>query len=449
MMRRRYFAAVLSVYSLLALQPAFARQKTAPVDPAESGREARVAWLRDHLASIRSVDPADADFADLAAFGRAIDGARVVMLGEQSHGDGSVFLAKTRLIRYLHEQLGFDVLIFESGLYDMAKAQAFLQQGEDSVKAVRRGVFGIWNGSQEFQPLIDYIGQTRGTNRPLRLDGFDNQFTASASREFFRNDLKSFLASRKIEPDAIPRISDFWPILDKLIDEPYKGEKISAERQDLFFGVWDELLRRIEALPGRDEGLLYWNQLLRSTRVYFRDVFAYDPSAGASTVAAGSGPRDAQMAENLLWLLHNRYPDRKVIVWAATMHITKNTSAIVTTPPGLYAGFSSFGHLVARALGDKSYALGFIASEGEAGIWRMKPWKLRTPDPGSLEGLIGSTEIRNGFLDLRRVPASVRWLHGPLVSGPLGYAPMTADWTNILDGIIYIRTMTPSTKATR
>src|SRR5260370_1064257 len=74
----------------------------------------RIAWLKSHAAALRSIDPSDSDFSDLEPIRSAIGEARIVMLGEQTHGDGVTFHAKTRLIRFLHEQCGFDVLAFES-----------------------------------------------------------------------------------------------------------------------------------------------------------------------------------------------------------------------------------------------------------------------------------------------------------------------------------------------
>src|SRR4051812_15253729 len=84
---------------------------TDTIDPAT--RDARIAWLQANSAPLRSIDPADTDFADLEPLARAIGDARIVMLGEQTHGDGATFLAKCRLVHFLHERLGFDVLSFE------------------------------------------------------------------------------------------------------------------------------------------------------------------------------------------------------------------------------------------------------------------------------------------------------------------------------------------------
>lgn len=75
---------------------------SAPDDPGEVDLPPNVIWTAEHASEI-SVNPSTTDYADLAAFGQAVGSARVVMLGEQSHGDGTTFLAKARLIQYLHE----------------------------------------------------------------------------------------------------------------------------------------------------------------------------------------------------------------------------------------------------------------------------------------------------------------------------------------------------------
>ena len=70
-------------------------------------QSARIDWLSRKVVPIRSIDPtiADDDFADLKPLMAAIGKSRVVVLGEQSHGDGATFLAKGRLIKFLHQKI--------------------------------------------------------------------------------------------------------------------------------------------------------------------------------------------------------------------------------------------------------------------------------------------------------------------------------------------------------
>src|SRR6476646_1280732 len=112
---RRAFSLVQFVIVGLVMQAASALADEPQATPQ---REARVAWLKEHAVGLRSIDPADEDFADLEPLRKVIGDARIVQLGEQSHGDGATFHAKARLIKFLHQKMGFDVLAFESGLYD-------------------------------------------------------------------------------------------------------------------------------------------------------------------------------------------------------------------------------------------------------------------------------------------------------------------------------------------
>jgi len=57
--------------------------------------------------TVRSLDAMDLDFSDLSRLKVAIGDARIVMLGEQSHADGATFKAKVRLIKFLHQEMGY------------------------------------------------------------------------------------------------------------------------------------------------------------------------------------------------------------------------------------------------------------------------------------------------------------------------------------------------------
>lgn len=74
-------------------------------------------WPASAVVPIRSIDPEDDNFADLRPLKKYLGKARIIQLGEQSHGDGATFFAKQRLIRFLHKEMGFNVLAWEAGFF--------------------------------------------------------------------------------------------------------------------------------------------------------------------------------------------------------------------------------------------------------------------------------------------------------------------------------------------
>jgi len=407
-------------------------------------RASRIAWLEQHTHELDSLDLDDSEFEDLEAFGKAVGDARIVMLGEQSHGDGTTFRAKARLIRFLHEEMGFDVLAFESGLYDMHKVWERIRAGEDARKAARRGLFGIWSLSRQVQPLIDYVGERAQSRRPLELAGFDCQFNGSARRDRLVDDLNAFLAAQGVDAASVADWSRFCTVLDKIADGSIAGQwKPSEEERDLVLSTIDALAGRIAGAQGAEAA--FWRQLFRSTKAQTQYRLQFDPNN--MTVAALS-LRDAAMADNLIWLAREAFPRRKIIVWAATYHNMRNPHLIDTGMPNLsYANTTTMGHLVWQAFGGAVYNVGFTAYEGQVGMVGSEPQELSPPSPDSLEGLWGETRHDNAFLDLRRIPTGGDWLRMPLVSQPLGYGPMLADWSQVLDAMVFTRTMRPSTLA--
>ena len=421
-----------------------------------STTEEKVIWLSENALQVRSIMPSDEDFSDLHPLKDVIGDARIVMLGEQSHGDGNTFLAKTRLIKFLDQEMGFDVLAFESGLYDCAKAWELLQIGEEAAFAIQQGVFPIWTQSEQVQPLINYIGEMASSEYPLELAGFDSQFTGNASVKYLIGDLNGFLAERSISISHTNWVS-FTTILRSLTYYDYRNDRESVPDEDQreeFLNTSSVLRAEITSVTITepiDSEAAFWLQMLENIEVNAKQEWQIGLSneRNASPDSSVFQMRDIQMGHNLIWLASERYPDRKIIVWAATFHNARNLDQIETADPELqevYDQISVMGDVVWEALGDQVYSLGFTAYSGTAGVVWQSPEDLEESSEGSLEDLMNQANLEYAIVDFRHPPQGGEWLQDRMVSRPLGYTEMTADWSAVMDGMMFIRDMISSTQ---
>jgi erythromycin esterase-like protein len=190
----------------------------------------------------------------------------------------------------------------------------------------------------------------------------------------------------------------------------------------------------------------FWAQNLSSLHELLRFVRTLDPEDTAS-VREAAPIRERAMAENLLWLVERHFADRKIIVWGATSHVSRNREAIES---GRSASMVPMGQEIWDALGERSYVVGFTSLEGLRGLPKKgddgRPRDIGVAPENSLEDLLARAGYEVGFIDLRRLdPTSV--LASPIKARPLGHAPMEAKWSRVLDGLFFIRRMTPSTIA--
>jgi erythromycin esterase len=410
-----------------------------PEPQPEPDEQTEAEWLAENAHPLRSLSPTDHDFSDLQPLRAAIGNARVVMLGEQSHGDGTTFLAKARLVAFLHQEMGFDVLAWESGIWDMAQVWRQVQAGRAVLPASRGGVFAIWSGSEQVLPTLDYVASTVGTSRPLEMAGFDNQLTGLLARDSLHLLADAF--ARRI---GSPVVDDAgWAAglatLHDLAAHRYFTETPGEAEQQNLLRLLGMLREHAAARGTADREALHWAQVLESLDAFARNAWA---EGGNS-----NNRRDTQMGRNLVWLADTFYPGRKIIVWAASSHIARDVGHLRTlggNQPYLTGWSVHMGAEVYRVLGPQMYAIGFTAAEGKFGPYWEAPATIAAPLPVSLEARFVEAGLTNAFLDLRAVPEGGEWLR-EVYARPFGYGDMRGDWTRVLDGMIFTHAMTPST----
>lgn len=441
---KRKLIEMAALLGILLATPAIAQNVDAPE------YEARVQWLRAHTIPIRTIDPTDTDFRDLEAVGHAIGAAEVVLLGEQTHRDGATSLAKSRLIRFLHEEKGFDVIAFESGLWSVSRAEMALRAGVPIGEALGRGLFGNVGRSAQARSLFEYAQASWRTARPLHLAGFDIQFSMDTiyQAEYGRT-LEAFFDQADpalLLPEQRRAVRElFGP--EKAIGNLHRAGRDMSPSE---FGAARVLASDLLAIMAgeqeqlraahSDREIAFVERTLENLRTLLAHVeeLVYDRDPRWTAI------RDSAMADNLRWLLRQRYAGRKLVGWAHSGHVMRNAYAIDTMDSTFtYRDETPMGHVLHELLGDTVYTVGFLAYEGNYG--RLPPYtnQIEPAPEGSLDWLLHQVGEPFLFLDLRNVPAD-HWLRSELMARPIGYLPMRADWTSVFDGMVFIRHMVPN-----
>jgi erythromycin esterase len=414
------------------------------------GNDPRVAWLRQNASRIRSIDPADTVFDDLSALRAAIGDARVVFLGESSHGDGATFLAITRLIKFLHQRMDFDVFVWESGLYDVGKAWTLIQAGVPATTALRERVYALWSETQEVAPLLSYIEQEARSKHPLEVAGMDSKFSGRAGGEGFSADLDSALVAQglsgsRLQPGSVLH-SGFLAMLPMVtqptIDTAFIDSLVALRRD------FAAAMKRA-TVPGAAG----WSRILGGLEEHarFLQIQRELPRIRPDTAEfiRWYNMRDVQMGRNLVWLAREKYQSRKIVVWAASAHLNYGS------PNGAGRGFLSAGRLLKEVLGPQVYQIDFISHSGSSfnpfmPEYGNKPFMIEPTTKGvSLEDLLSTAGHRFAFLNLRQPAPGGQWLHEPLWARTQGHSPTNARWAEHTDAFFFIREMRPASALPR
>ncbi|KGJ89063.1 erythromycin esterase family protein [Colwellia psychrerythraea] len=275
---------------------------------------------------------------DLAAFAKKIENVRILALGEQTHGAGSVFKLKTDLIKYLHQHHGFDLFILESGMYDVREIYQQAKNGQ-SIKTLAPGnIFYMYAKSEEVTTLFDYVNEQINTENPLTMVGFDSQHTGGLSLSSLVTDLTK--AQAKIDCSWVN--SPQWQLFSQQVQQVLDGSnsRFAKDEETVFFSLLDKLASNFDSHNSLGNNG-FWLRISKGLVAQAKRQWQLGDN------------RSEQMGENIKWWAE-QYPDKKIIVWAHTWHLTKEGNNQINA-----------GKVVSDAFGEAYYMVHFSGEQGK------------------------------------------------------------------------------------
>ena len=351
----------------------------------------------------------DIDGAPLDALLSRIGDARVVLLGEATHGTSEFYRMRARITRELVLRHGFRVVAVEADWPDAAHVDKHVRRlphvGRTWAPFQR---FPIWMWrNEETMELITWIREYNSEHRSPR-----------DRVGFYGLDLYSLYTSvseviawlERVDPAAARRARErygcFAPWLDDAVayGEAAQSRFARTCEHEAAQMLKELLERRLVQAGENGEALLDAQQnarLVANAERYYRAMYE------ASSVSWNL--RDQHMFDTLEAILAHRGPGARAVVWEHNSHVGDATA----TDMGA-RGEHNVGSLCRARFGDDAYLVGFGTDRGTvvaASGWEqpMEIMRVRPAREDSYEGLFHASGLAAGLVHLREPRrASVR-----------------------------------------
>jgi erythromycin esterase-like protein len=357
-----------------------------------------------------------------------IGDARVVLLGEATHGTHEFYRVRAELTRRLIEEKGFDIVAVEADWPDAYRVNRWIrgasddEDAEEALSGFRRFPTWMWRNSD----VLDFVGWLRARNDAL---------PAKQPRVgFYGLDLYALYSSiaavlsylEQVDPELARRARARYECFEHFGEDSQAygyaaglGLSPACEREALqqlleMRQRASDLARRDGRIPEDEYFFAEQNaRLVVSAEAYYRAMFG--------SRSASWNLRDRHMADTLDALLRHfsaKRQNARAVVWEHNSHIGDARE----TEMGA-AGEWNVGQLARQAYGGDAVLVGFTtysgtvtaASEWDAAAERKR---VRPALAGSYESLFHETGI-DRFLLLLDQP-SLHVLDGPMLERAIG-----------------------------
>jgi len=397
----------------------------------ETTEEQLVELLRQHAIALPAID--DEAFAD--HFDQFAD-ARVVLIGEASHGTSEFYRARAAITRRLVERHGFTIIAAEADWPDAAKIDRYVRHLQPPTwveEGFKRFPIWMWRN----QEVADFAHWLRGHNEAVapqqrvEFRGLDVYSLGSSIREVL-----DYLD--RVDPQAASAARDRYGCLSPWHEEPaIYGHNVMLGQPSCEDAVVEQLGalldQRLEYLE--KDGGSFFNaeqnaRVVLAAEQYYRAM--YQGSANSWNL------RDRHMFDTLRALLEHRGDGAKAIVWAHNSHIG-NAAA---TSMG-WGGEFNIGELCRTAFGRDAVLIGMATDRGEvaaADNWDepMQIKQVRPSRPDSWEQMFLRTGIAASLTSWRDNAQLRQTLATPRLERAIGviYRPATERQSHYFQAIL-------------
>lgn len=379
-------------------------------------KQAFVDWAQKSALKLHT-HQAMSGFDDLKGLEAMVGDARVVMLGEPTHGSREAFQLKHRLLEYLVSVLGFNAFAIEATMPEAFALDHYVRTGEGDPEALLGSLqFWTWN-TEEVRDLIAWMRRWNADPahaRKIGFYGFDMQSSPYAAWRAINALAAVDTAGAKTLRARLHPLIDPW--LATAPDQvPEAQRKDAAAAVTALARTYDRSRAALVAHYGEHEAAVL-RQMVRVLEQYV--------ALAAATDSGSYELRDVAMAENLLWLLEHGAPDTRIVGWAHNGHVTTEPNSGRTQ-----------GMVLRERLGDALRVVGIYFNRGafqavDADAQDQRNGRrvfLVEPQADSFPSLLSAAGLSVALLDLRAVPA------GPvteLLTRPISAYSIGAVFTN-------------------
>ncbi|HRI52604.1 MAG TPA: erythromycin esterase family protein [Pseudomonadota bacterium] len=350
-----------------------------------------VDWMRAHAIPLSGVE-AGHGAADLQPLAAALGEARLIGLGEATHGSREFFQLKHRLLEWLVSERGFNVFAIEATMPEAFAINEYVLTGRgDPQKALAGLYFWTWN-TEEVLDLIRWMRKWNSDPRhpKVKFYGFDMRQMPRAVQvalAYIERVEKSEAASWATRLAPLANALDARAAVSEPAELPALAKDAAAlvERFDAARAAWTARSSAKAWAIARQHARL----LVQSLEVL---SLGQAPAAGER--------RDQAMAENISWIAEHEGPQSKVVVWAHDFHVSYGSPS-----------WHPMGQFLRTRWGKAYLNVGFAFDHGDFRSGdrqdndRVHPFTVEPLPPGTFDATLNATGLPRFILDLRNPPA--------------------------------------------